>query len=41
MEDKTKSGTNEMDALTMRYNAMLEERGRDAPAFGDIESTQR
>lgn len=37
MEDRTKSETNEIDAVTMRYNAIIQERGQEGSPFGDIE----
>lgn len=38
MEDKTKNETSELDALTIRYNACLQERNREcAPLGTDIE----
>jgi hypothetical protein len=38
MEDKTKNESNELDALTVRYNACLQKRNREgAPLGTDIE----
>ena len=37
MEDKTKEETNELDALTLRYNACIQARAQEGPALGDIE----